>query len=519
MGIAVLGPLTVDGGLHLGRRDRVVLTALAVHPGDVVSADVLADVLWGARVPASWAKIVQGCMVRLRKALGRRSIETSSRGYRLAIPLNEIDAERFERAVERAGLLLATDAERSVTVLSDALLLWRGPPFLEVERWDAARVELTRLEELRKLAEEMYVDASLRSGRHDLVLAKAEALVAEAPLRERRWGLLATAQYQSGQQAGALATVRRLHDVLDRELGLDPGPEIDELEEAMLRQDPALIPTAGLAEPSQDCPYRGLEPYDLDDADLFFGREADVSIGLRKLADTSVLAVVGPSGSGMSSLVRAGIAASLRKDGQEVVVITPGAHPLAALAAAMPGNRPRPALLVDQCEEVFSVCLDPEERAAFLTALTAHCEVAPLIFSYSADRLADVATHEGFARVVERGLHLLTGMSEHQLRTAIEEPARLASLNIEPALIDLLISETSGRPGALPLMSHALAETWQRREGRTLTVAAYRASGGIQGAVAKSAEEVYASLPSAQQLMLRDLLLRLVSPNPSGRSQ
>ena len=516
MGIAVLGPLTVDGGLHLGRRDRVVLTVLAVHPGDAVSADLLADVLWGVRVPASWTKIVQGCMVRLRKALGNRSIETSSRGYRLAIPLDEIDAQRFERAVERAGVLLATDAERSVTVLSDALLLWRGPPFLEVERWDAARVELTRLEELRKLAEEMYVDASLRSGRHDLVLAKAEALVAESPLRERRWALLATAQYQSGRQVDALATVRRLREVLNHELGLDPGPEIEELEEAILRQDPALIATPPVAEPSPECPYRGLEPYDIDDAELFCGREDDVTIGLRKLADTSVLAVVGPSGSGKSSLVRAGVAAALRNDGRQVVVITPGAHPMAALAAALPANRPRPALLVDQCEEVFSVCLDPEERAAFLSTLTAHCEVAPLILSYRVDRLADVASHEGFARVVERGLHLLTGMSDHQLRTAIEEPARLASLNVEPGLVDLLISETTGQPGALPLMSHALAETWQRREGRTLTVAAYHASGGVQGAVAKSAEEVYANLPSAQQVMLRDLLLRLVSPGPAS---
>jgi hypothetical protein len=165
---------------------------------------------------------------------------------------------------------------------------------------------------------------------------------------------------------------------------------------------------------------------------------------------------------------------------------------------------------------VFSVCLDPEERAAFLSTLTAHCEVAPLILSYRVDRLADVASHEGFARVVERGLHLLTGMSDHQLRTAIEEPARLASLNVEPGLVDLLISETTGQPGALPLMSHALAETWQRREGRTLTVAAYHASGGVRGAVAKSAEEVYANLPSAQQVMLRDLLLRLVSPGPAS---
>ncbi|WP_165546741.1 AfsR/SARP family transcriptional regulator [Kribbella soli] len=244
MGIAVLGPLTVDGGQHLGRRDRVVLSALVVHPGDVVSADVLADVLWGDELPASWTKIVQGCVVRLRKALGNRSIETSPRGYRLTVPPDEIDAQRFERAVERAGVLVATDAERAAAVLSGALRLWRGRPLIEVECWDAARIEAARLEELRQLAQETAVEAALRSGRHSSVLGRAQALVAEAPLRERRSILLATAQYRSGRQAEALDTVLRLRAVLNRELGVDPVPEIDELQEAILRQDPALVPAA-----------------------------------------------------------------------------------------------------------------------------------------------------------------------------------------------------------------------------------------------------------------------------------
>ncbi|WP_328519281.1 nSTAND1 domain-containing NTPase [Kribbella sp. NBC_00359] len=519
MGIAVLGPLTIEGEWkNLTRRDRVVLAALAVHPGEVVSAGALADVLWGDRPPASEAKVVQGCVVRLRKLLGSHAIETSPAGYRLAVTDDEIDSRRFERAVGRAGqLLTAGEAERAAVVLADALTLWRGPPFEEVAGWDTARIEIARLSELRQVAEELYVEASLRSGGHDGALGMAQALTAEAPLRERRWALLATAQYQAGRQGEALETLRRLRVVLDRELGIDPSPAIDALEQAILRQDPALVVPSALPEPSAVCPYQGLKPYDLDDAELFFGRESQVAVGLRKLSDTSILAVVGPSGCGKSSLIRAGIAATLRSDGRSIVTITPGVHPLRVLAAALPGKGPLPTLVVDQCEEVFSLCQDEAERKAFLTRLTDHATVAPLILSFRADRLADISAHPGFAQVVENGMHLLTGMSEAELREAITEPARLASLVVEPGLVDLLIGEVADQPGALPLMSHVLAETWQRREGRTLTVAGYRASGGIQGAVAQSAEQVYARLTPEQQPMLRALLLRLVTPGPDGQ--
>ncbi|MFC5263373.1 BTAD domain-containing putative transcriptional regulator [Kribbella qitaiheensis] len=519
MGIAVLGPLTIEGERkNLARRDRVVLAALVVHPGEVVSAGVLADVLWGERPPASWQKVVQGCVVRVRKVLGLHSIETSADGYRLTVPFDEIDSRRFERAVGRAQeLLAADDPERSALVLADALALWRGRPLVDLEGWDTGRIEIARLEELRQLAEELYVESSLRSGRPENILGKARALTEEAPLRERRWALLATAQYQSGRQADALTTLRRLRAVLDRELGLDPSQEIDALEQAILRQDPSLVVASALPEPSPICPYQGLKPYDLEDADLFFGRDAEVAAGLRKLSGGSVLAVVGPSGCGKSSLARAGVAATLQRDGGRVVTITPGRHPVTALTAALPGSGPAPTLLVDQCEEVFSLCDDLAERRAFLARLTEYCVDAQLILSLRADRLADVSSHPAFAHCVETGLHLLTAMSEPDLRTAITEPARLASLLVEPGLVDLLVGEVAGQPGALPLMSHALAETWQRREGRTLTVSGYHASGGIQGAVAQSAELVYGELDPEQQVRLRELLLRLVTPGPDGQ--
>ncbi|MER7249008.1 BTAD domain-containing putative transcriptional regulator [Kribbella sp. NPDC000426] len=517
MGIAVLGPLTVDGGRkNLARRDRVVLAALAVHPGEVVSAGALADALWGDEPPASETKVLQGCVVRLRKVLGNHAIETSPAGYRLAVAQDEIDSRRFEHALDRARALLTDAPERAAALLADVLTLWRGRPFEEVSSWDPARIEIARLEELRQLAEELYVESALRSGGHGTILGTAQAMVAAAPLRERRWALLATAQYHDGRQGEALQTLRRLRSVLGSELGLDPTSEIDGLEQAILRQDPDLAVPDALPEPSGVCPYQGLKPYDLDDAELFFGRESQVAAGLRKLADSSVLAVVGPSGCGKSSLIRAGIAASLLRDGRRVATITPGQHPMAALASALPGHGPLPTLVVDQCEEAFSLCQDIAERTTFLTRLADHAAEAPLVLSFRADRFADLSFHPEFAHVVETGLHLLGSMSEAELRSAITEPARLAAVVVEPGLVDVLIAEVAGQPGALPLMSHALAETWQRREGRTLTVAGYRATGGIKGAVAQSAEQVYARLTPEQRPLLKALLLRLVAPGPDG---
>src|SRR5918993_4119605 len=166
-GIAVLGPLTLTEGTGgestpLGPRDRVVLTALAMRPQEVVSAERLADALWGDRPPASWNKIVPGCVLRLRRALGPAAIETTSHGYRLAIAADLIDAQRFERLVARGRELLSLgEGERAVYALGEALALWRGRPLQDAERWDPARIEAMRLEELRLDAEEARIEACL----------------------------------------------------------------------------------------------------------------------------------------------------------------------------------------------------------------------------------------------------------------------------------------------------------------------------------------------------------------------
>lgn len=515
-GIGILGPLTISGNPRaLPPRERIVLAVLSIRANETVSPESLADAIWGDLLPATWTKSVQACIVQLRRVLDATAIETQPHGYRLVLPADLIDAHRFQRLLARAReLLVLGDVDRALYLADEALSLWRGRALIDLEGWQPGRAEAERLQELRREVQEVRLEAALRSGRFREVLVEARTLVADAPLREHRWSLLALAEYQAGRQGEALRTIRHARDTLREELGLDPGPELVTLEQAILRQDPSLV-AAALPEPSAVCPYLGLVPYDVSDADGFFGRDAEVAECLHRLAQTGLLAVVGPSGSGKSSLVRAGVAAALEKDGHRVVVITPGAQPDDVLPSTPTTGR-APVLLVDQCEEAVTHGADADQRAQFFSRLANYANHAPLVVALRADRLGELTAHPQFARLIERGLFLLRPMEGDDLRAAIEGPARHAGLLIEPGLVDLLIRDVEGEPGALPLLSHALQQTWEDREGRTLTVAGYQESGGIRGAVARSAEAVYEQAYPEQRPVLRDLLLRLVAPSPQG---
>ncbi|MFZ2012254.1 MAG: BTAD domain-containing putative transcriptional regulator [Nocardioides sp.] len=516
MRIGLLGPLEIDErSARLGTRDRIVLAALAMHPGEVLSVDQLADAVWGDEPPPSWSKNLQGCISRLRKELGPDLIETAGHGYRLRAPADTVDTDEFIRAAGRARELLTLhEPERARYVASQALALWRGRPLTELEAWEPGVTELHRLEETRLELEELAVEASLAAGHHAEVLGQAAAMVEAAPLRERRWALLAQAQYLAGRQMEALTTLRRVRVVLARDLGLDPGPDLVALEQAILRQDPELAVDPALPLRADVSPYPGLAPYGEEDAESFVGREEETRVCLERLATVRLLAVVGPSGSGKSSLLRAGIAPALRREGRHVVVLTPGRHPLDALTVA--ARRPDSVVLVDQAEEAFALCDDEDEREQFFDALVAQTGRGLVVLALRADHTGDVAGFPGLAVLVEQGLFLLGPMSAESLRKAIETPARQHGLVLEAGLSDLLVREIEGEPGALPLLSHALRETWLRHEGRTLTVAGYQASGGVRGAVAQSAEALYAGLDDAQRAQLRELLLRLVVPGPGG---
>jgi DNA-binding SARP family transcriptional activator/WD40 repeat protein len=516
MGIAVLGPLRVEGYANgLGPRDRVVLSALVVRAGAPVTQDALADALWGDEVPTTWAKVVQGCVVRLRKVLGHAAIESGPAGYRLTLSDDELDHRLFERLLDRGREALSSgDPARSSYLAQEALDLWRGPALGDLEEWEPGRVEAGRLDGLRMEAEEVWVEAEIAAGHAQAVLERARAMVAEAPFRERRWALLATAFYRAGRQPEALGALKRARAMLVGELGLDPGPELVRLEQLLLQQDPSLSPPVS-RDASVVCPYRGLLPYEPEDADTFFGRQDDIGACLKRLRESRVLAVVGPSGVGKSSLVRAGVVASLTRAGSPVLVVTPGVHPLDSLSGLKP--RGRQTLVVDQVEESVTMCADATERARFFAALAEHVGAGgALVVSLRADHLGDLAPYPSFARVLEEGMYLLGPMNEQELRSAIEGPARRAGLRLEPGLVDLLVREIEGEPAALPLLSHVLRETWERREGPTLTVAAYRATGGIRQAVAQSAESLYDAMDATRRVQLRGLMLRLVSSADDG---
>ena len=447
--------------------------------------------------------------MRLRRLIAPAQIETTPLGYRLGPEHVEVDAERFERLVERGTQQLELgEPERAAHTFSEALALWRGEPFVELPDWEPAQIASGRLEEMRLGVEELLLDARLQAGEVQEVAALARARVAEAPLRERRWVVLSVAQYRQGRQADALATVRRARGLLAAELGLDPCAELAELEQAILRQDPALLSDRVFRAASPECPYFGLPPAGVGDAERYFGREQELSGALQALEEHGVLLVAGSSGVGKSSFVRAGIGAHYIAHGREVAIVTPGEHPIDALRD-VDLTAGESLLIVDQCEQAFAAD-DPAEIREFFDALSQMVFRGMLVVAIRADRLGDLADHQGFAQIIQSHLLMLTALGPDGLRTVIEKPAEQAGLILEPGLVEILVRDADGR--ALPLLSHALRQVWFRREGRVLTVDGYRASGEIDGAVAKTAEEVYAdALGGGRAAAARH-------PPPSGRS-
>jgi serine/threonine protein kinase/DNA-binding SARP family transcriptional activator/Tol biopolymer transport system component len=247
---AILGPLevrTADGRLRLGGpRQRAVLAHLILRANLVVPAEQLVDELWGEEPPETARNTLQTYVYRLRKVLGEDRLEGRSGGYVLLAEPDEIDASRFETLVREGRGLLQSDPGAAVDRLDEALALWRGPAFSDFPDEPSLRGEIARLEDLRLGATEHRISAQLALGRHTTVVGALETLTDRHPLRERLWAGLMLALYRTGRQAEALDAYRRAREVLSDELGIDPSPELQELHERILRQDPELIvqPTA-----------------------------------------------------------------------------------------------------------------------------------------------------------------------------------------------------------------------------------------------------------------------------------
>ena len=237
----LLGPLEVRAGRERlplgGPRQRAVLADLLLRPGTVVSMDGLIDDLWGAEPPLTAEAVVQNAVSRLRKALGRETIETRAPGYVLRVDPGAIDARRFERLVHDARPL--PPAERSAA-LRDALALWRGAAFADLAFETFLQDEIARLDELRLTALEDRIEAEIELGHHDDVIADAASLGSQHPDRERLCRLLMLALHRAGRQQEALDAYEATRRALDEQWGLEPSPETRALQTMILTQDPAI---------------------------------------------------------------------------------------------------------------------------------------------------------------------------------------------------------------------------------------------------------------------------------------
>jgi DNA-binding SARP family transcriptional activator len=239
----ILGPLEVstdDGPVDVtGARQRALLAILLLHAGETVSTDRLMDELWGDAPPEVGTTALRVRVSQLRRALGTAGelIVTRPPGYALAIDDDQLDLRRFERLVEQGDqALVRGDPAAAAGVLRDALALWHGPPLADFSYAPFAQTAIVRLEELRLAAIELQLDAELALGHHARAVGELRALVRDHPLRERLCGQLMLALYRDGRQAEALDAYRDARRRLVDEIGLEPGPELQELERQILAQ-------------------------------------------------------------------------------------------------------------------------------------------------------------------------------------------------------------------------------------------------------------------------------------------
>jgi WD40 repeat protein/DNA-binding SARP family transcriptional activator len=834
MQFGVLGPLEAlddDRSLQLGGpKQRTVLAHLLLRANNLVTAERLIDALWGEAPPGSARNTLQTYIKHLRKLVGPERIEHVSSGYVLRVDAGELDLLRFETLVEQARALMPADLPTAAKDLRRALGLWRGQALDDLSEQPSLRPEITRLEELRIATVEERIGADLALGRHRELVPELETFVAHHPYRERAWGHLMIALYRSGRQGDALAAYQRAREVLTEELGIDPSPELQHVQEQILRQDAALelggeplrgyrllellgegafgavhrafqpevgrevavkivhprvandpefirrfaaeaqlvarlehphivpvydywrepggaylvmrylrggslrqrlaaegplepaaaaaviddvahalaaahrlgvvhrdvqpanilfdeegntylsdfgiardlatartireqtapgalayylspeeargetptqradtyslglvlyecltgrravddspppdgteneqrgpIPPArgarpelpaaidevigratanepaerypdvlGLAAAAREIldhaeagsaqdgglelrnPYKGLLAFSEADTEDFFGRNELIEQLVARLAEDvegcRFLGVVGPSGSGKSSVVRAGMVPALRAGalpGSETwffTEMTPGRHPFDELEAALlkisvdapldlmerlgrderglvdavervlPAAGSELVLVIDQFEELFALVDDEDVRARFLRHLAVAVDDPRsrirVVVTLRADFYDRPLSFQGFGELLGSRTHTVTPLTPRDLARAVAGPAEVVGVNVDPALVAEASAEFADRPGALPLLEYALTESFERRADHELTLESYRAIGGLSGALARRADELYGGLDATGKECARQLFLRLVT--------
>lgn len=570
------------------RAAQSLLAYLMLSAGTPHRREKLAGLLWSELPEENARRNLRHEIWRIRKALV--SPTAANVEYILADELTLtfnpdapywLDAAQFQHTGD------SSSENAILESLSSNLSLYRGE-LLPGMYDDWISLERERLQAVYENKMQMLLEKLIAAQRWNTVIEWSERWIAHGQTPEPAYRALMLAHAASGNRAQIAGAYKRCQEDLERELGVEPSEETNTLYQEIMRGERVahidLTPTysAHVRLPFQEeppapgePPFKGLEFFDEPDADLFFGREDLTAKLVQEIHANQFLAViVGASGSGKSSIVRAGLIPALRRDDSRnrldwrVLVMTPTAHPLEALALALTRDSesvtaaatlmddlardPRslnlflrrmtnderrtgtrgssltasianhPLLVVDQFEELFTLCRDELEREQFidnlLTALFARLtgnapgkggEGFALVLTLRADFYAHLAQYPELRDAVAKHQEFIGPMTSEEVRRAIQEPARSKGWDFEPGLVDLILRDVGDEPGALPLLSHALLETWKRRSGHTLTYKGYHDAGGVRGAIAQTAENVYQQFSPHEQIVVRDLFLRL----------
>ena len=533
--ISILGPFSASAGTAIqhkleSNKVRALFAYLVTEMDRPHSRETLAEMLWPESAAQSGLANLRYALADLRKVIGD---EDAHPPYliisRDSLQFNAESSFKLD-ALEFATLLKADDIE----VIKRGVALYRGDFLAHFPSIDSNPYEdwlLIKREHFKRQVIEalgLIADHHEQRGEYQHALPFARRQVELEPWLEEAHQQLMRLLALDGQRSAALAQYESCRRVLASELDVEPMPETTRLYESIRDGTLEKVPHLLKREPPSPGgpPFKGMQYFDEVDADLFFGREALVSHlveqiqSRKKPKGARFLAIIGASGSGKSSLVRAGLFPALKRAraSWQAQVITPTEHPLEQLSSSLKDHqaaRGNFLLFVDQFEELFTLCQNENERKAFVNNLLSVAQEFCVVIALRADFYAACAPYEILRKTLSQNQEYVGQMNVDELRRAIEEPARLNGWLFEPGLVELFLqdigagSDRSPEPGALPLLSHALLETWHRRSGRMLTLAGYAETGKISQAITKTAESVFARLSPQEQSVARNIFLRL----------
>ena len=578
LSIFLLGPFqaALDGQTVTGfesNKVRALLAYLAVEAERPHARETLAGLLWPDYTHTSALNNLRSVLANLRRTIGDRQaqppyllISRNTLQFNAASD-HMLDYERLQNLPQRSIEQLEAAVAGCHGVFMEGFSLEDSPPF---EEWLLYRREQANQQLLQAL---LCLAAHYEAcGDYGRAAEYARRALALEPWHEEAQRQRMRALFFSGQRSSALAQYEAFSRLLMQELGVDPARETSEMAESI--RSGKLAPQIVISDDGRgnsppapgEPPFKGLNFFEEADADLFFGREKLTAQMLGLVEDCfedqttgyRLVTVIGASGSGKSSVVRAGLVPALKSEGHSfpgsIVVLTPTARPLEALALALTAGNgslagtadlmddlardPRSLhlaaarlayqngasllLIVDQFEELFSQCRDEDAREAFVDNLLYAAQMPgalAVIVALRADFYAQCAPYENLRQALCARQLYIGAMGPEEMRLAVTEPARQGKWSFEPGLVGLLLRDAGEEPGALPLLSHALLETWKHRSGRTMTLAGYQEAGGVQGAIARTAEMVYQRLSAEQQAVARDIFLRLAELGESGAGE